>query len=113
MTALAQVATLDCARPCPICDRHLELIGIETVPWAPHTSGERLLFRCANCGVSRTEWNTLPIVAGPEIVPWRTERTERTDLGASLPAGARVYSLPEARAGPSPALNPGLGSFQL
>jgi hypothetical protein len=69
MTALAQVATLDCARPCPICDRHLELIGIKTVPWAPHTSGERLLFRCANCGVSRTEWNTLPIVAGPEIVP--------------------------------------------
>jgi len=69
MTALDQVATLDCTRPCPICDHHLDLIGIETVPWARHTSGERLLFQCANCGVSRTEWNTLPIVSGPEIVP--------------------------------------------
>jgi hypothetical protein len=46
MAASVRVATLDCARPCPIYDRHMELSKIEIVPWAPRTAGERQVFRC-------------------------------------------------------------------
>jgi hypothetical protein len=64
------VATLDCTRPCPVCDHHLALCKVETAPWAPRTSGERLVFRCANCGVVRSEWRAVPlVVSGPGIVP--------------------------------------------
>jgi hypothetical protein len=77
MTAVAQVATLDIARPCPICDQHLDLSAIETVRWASRTSGERLVFRCANCGVVRTEWNAIPLVDGPEIVPEPSPRERK------------------------------------
>jgi len=45
----AQIATLDCTRPCLICYRHMDLSEIETVSWAPRTTGERLSFRCAKC----------------------------------------------------------------
>jgi hypothetical protein len=70
MTSLDQVATLDCTRPCPVCDQHLELCKVETVPWAPRTSGERLVFRCATCVVEQTEWKAVPrVVSGPGIVP--------------------------------------------
>jgi hypothetical protein len=35
-----------------VCDQHLDLCKVETVPWAPRTSGERLVFlRCAKCGI--------------------------------------------------------------
>jgi C4-type Zn-finger protein len=63
------IATLDCTRPCPICDQHLELSAIETVPWARRTAGQQLVFRCENCGVAQTEWSSIPLVSAPEIVP--------------------------------------------
>jgi hypothetical protein len=63
------IATFDFTRPCPICDQHLELSAIETVPWAPRTLGERLVFQCKNCGVAQTEWSSIPLVSAPEIVP--------------------------------------------
>jgi hypothetical protein len=44
------IATLDCTRPCPICDQHLELSAIETVPWARCTAGQQLVFRCKIVG---------------------------------------------------------------
>jgi hypothetical protein len=69
MTAVVREAKLDFTRPCPICDRHLDLSSVEMVPWGPRTLGERLVFRCAKCGVVRTEWNALPVVDGPEVVP--------------------------------------------
>ena len=74
MTAVAQEAKLDFARPCPICDRHLGLSRVEIVPWGPRTLGERLVFRCAKCGMVRTEWNALPVADGPEIVPESSPR---------------------------------------
>jgi hypothetical protein len=63
------IATFDCTRPCPICDQHLELSAIETVPWAMRTSGERLVFRCRNCSVAQTLWRAVSLVAAPELVP--------------------------------------------
>jgi hypothetical protein len=70
MTASDQVAALDSTRPCPVCDQHLDLCKVETVPWAPRTSGERLVFRCAKCGVVQTEWNAIPlVVSGPGVAP--------------------------------------------
>ena len=63
------IATLDCTRPCPICDQHLELSAIETVPWAKRTAGQQLVFRCENCGVAQTEWSSIPLVSAPKIVP--------------------------------------------
>jgi hypothetical protein len=69
MTTVGRVATLDFARPCPICDRHLDLSSVEMVPWGPRTVGERLVFSCGKCGVARTEWNALPLVDGPEFIP--------------------------------------------
>jgi hypothetical protein len=69
MNVPPDIATFDCTRPCPICDRHLELSAIETVPWAPRISGERLVFRCGNCGVAQTQWRAVPLVSAPEIVP--------------------------------------------
>jgi len=67
MNVPPDIATFDCARPCPICDRHLELSAIETVPWAPRTSGERLVFRCGNCGVAQTQWRAVPLVSAIEL----------------------------------------------
>ncbi len=69
MKVLPDVATFDCVRPCPICDHYLELSAVEVVPWAPRTSGERLVFRCENCGVAQTRWRAIPLVSAPEIVP--------------------------------------------
>jgi hypothetical protein len=69
MNVSPDVTTFDCARPCPICDHHLELSAIEMVPWAPRTSGERLVFRCRNCGVAQTQWRAVPLVSAPEIAP--------------------------------------------
>jgi C4-type Zn-finger protein len=71
MTASAQVAMSDYARPCPVCDQEMELSKVETVPWATRTSGERLVFRCAKCGLLQTEWHTIPVLSSPspEIAP--------------------------------------------
>jgi hypothetical protein len=63
-----EVITLDLTRPCPVCDHHMELSTIETVPWAARTVGERLLFRCEKCGMTQTEWNTISL-ASPNITP--------------------------------------------
>jgi hypothetical protein len=69
MNVPPDVETFDCVCPCPICDHHLELSAIEMVPWAPRTLGERLVFRCGNCGVAQTQWRAVPLVSAPEIVP--------------------------------------------
>jgi len=65
----AQIATLDCTRPCLICYRHMDLSEIETVSWAPRTTGERLSFRCAKCrnGLNWMERN--PRLGSAEIAP--------------------------------------------
>ncbi len=66
----AQISTLDCTRPCPICEHHMDLSRIETVPWTWHTVGERFVFCCEKCGMVQTEWNAVPLLpAAPEIVP--------------------------------------------
>jgi hypothetical protein len=65
----AQVATLDCTRPCPICHHPMDLSRIETVPWGRRTAGERLDFCCAKCGMIRTEWTAIPFLAAPETAP--------------------------------------------
>jgi hypothetical protein len=65
----AQIATLDCTRPCPICHHTMDLSRIETVPWAWRTAGERLDFCCTNCGMIRTEWTAIPFLAAPETAP--------------------------------------------
>ena len=68
MTAADDVSTLDFSRPCPVCDHHMELSMIETVPCATRTAGERILFRCEKCGMTQTEWNTISL-ASPDIAP--------------------------------------------
>jgi hypothetical protein len=65
----AQVATLDCTRPCPICHHPMDLSRIETVPWGRRTAGERLDFCCTKCGMIRTEWTAIPFLAAPETAP--------------------------------------------
>jgi hypothetical protein len=57
------IATLDCTRPCPICDHHMDLSKVETVPWARRTAGERLVFRCKKCGMVQSEWNGYSVAA--------------------------------------------------
>jgi hypothetical protein len=95
MSALEQVATLDCTRPCPVCDQHLDLCKVETVSWAPRTSGERRVFRCARCGVTQSEWKTIPcVVSGPGISPERdrglsSRRFHRPRIARFGPEGAR------------------------
>jgi hypothetical protein len=63
------IAMFDCTLPCPICNQRLELSAMETVPWSSRTSGERLVFRCGNCGMAQTRWRAVPLVSAPEIVP--------------------------------------------
>jgi hypothetical protein len=65
MAAYAQVATPDRTRPCRVCDNHMELTKVETFPWAPRTAGERLMFRCAKCGMVQSEWNAVPMILSP------------------------------------------------
>jgi hypothetical protein len=67
--SLAPVATFDCTRPCPICHHTMDLSGIETVPWARRTAGERLEFCCTKCGMIQTEWKAIPLLTAPEIAP--------------------------------------------
>jgi hypothetical protein len=71
MTASTQMATLDCARPCPVCDHRMDQSRIETKPWAGRPLGERLVFRCGKCGIFQIEWNAIALLSppGPEIVP--------------------------------------------
>jgi hypothetical protein len=71
MTASTQMATLDCARPCPVCDHHMDLSGIETKPWAGRALGERLVLRCGKCGMVQIEWNAIALLSPPvpEIAP--------------------------------------------
>jgi C4-type Zn-finger protein len=62
------ITTLDFTRPCPVCDHHMDLSTIETVPWATRTAGERVVFRCEKCGVTQAEWNTISLPS-PDIAP--------------------------------------------
>jgi hypothetical protein len=63
-----KVATLDFTRPCPVCDHHMELSTIDAEVWASRTVGERLMFRCAKCGMTQREWNTISL-ASPNTAP--------------------------------------------
>ena len=62
------VTTLDFTRPCPVCDHHMELSTIETVPWATRTAGERFFFRWEKCGTTQTEWSTISLTS-PDTAP--------------------------------------------
>ncbi len=71
MTASTQMETLDGARPCPVCNHHMDLSGIETKPWAGRPLGERLVLRCGKCGMVQIEWNAFALLSPPvpEIAP--------------------------------------------
>ena len=71
MPSFAPVAILDYTCPCPVCATHMDLVKIETVLWASRTAGERMTFRCAKCGMARSEWTTVPLIPSPgaDLVP--------------------------------------------
>ena len=66
LAPMQDVTTLEFTRLCPVCDHHMDLSVIETVPWATRTAGERVVFRCEKCGMTQTEWNTISLVS-PDI----------------------------------------------
>ena len=71
MTASMQTATLDGARPCPVCDHPMDLSSIETKPRARRALGQRLVLRCGKCGMVQIEWNAVALLSPPvpEIAP--------------------------------------------
>src|SRR5271154_6919315 len=58
--AADDITTLDFTRPCPVCDHHMELSMIETVPWAARTAGERVVFRCPTASSRHGETSVQP-----------------------------------------------------
>jgi hypothetical protein len=69
-------ASVHFARPCPICDGIMELSAIDSEPWSLRTMGERLQFRCTNCGVTQSEWTAISIEA-PSTAPDCAAKNER------------------------------------
>jgi hypothetical protein len=76
MTASAQVATLNRAKPYPVLkvlqqnsNCHMDQTKTETMPWQMRASGERIDFRWAKSGTVKAEWNVIPPVSplGPEF----------------------------------------------
>ena len=63
-----EVTSVRLERPCPVCDGFLKLLSMDSEPWSSRTMGERVRFRCASCGMTRSEWSAIA-VAAPSTVP--------------------------------------------
>jgi endogenous inhibitor of DNA gyrase (YacG/DUF329 family) len=68
-----QITSLQFNRPCPVCDGVMELSAINSEPWSLRTMGERLQFRCPNCGVTQSEWSAISVEAPSTAADWAAE----------------------------------------
>jgi endogenous inhibitor of DNA gyrase (YacG/DUF329 family) len=63
-----EITTVDFNRPCPVCDGVMELSSIDSEAWSLRTTGERLRFSCATCGMTQSEWSAISVEA-PATAP--------------------------------------------
>jgi hypothetical protein len=85
----------DLAERCPICEQQITLCTIEKVLWGPRPRAERLEFRCSNCGVTQTQWSSVPIDARlrPKTAGGMTIRTPRRVLESKSTTRVIEYTI--------------------